>query len=244
MTVKRAYLAQVKRLARAARARRFGHVERMIRTLAAVRTPVRILDAGGIAVYWAALDPALAGLVEITLVNRADADEAQDTPLFRADRRAPMRKAPPGLVIESRPGDACAMPEYDDDAFDLVHSSSVIQHVGGHDRRVAYAREIRRIGRAYFVQSPNVWFPIEPHYGLPLVQFLPSATRAGMLHRGGLGYLRKPDSYETALAMTHQIEMGDYTMVRELFPEALIVKERSFLMTKSFLAIHLPDRRI
>ncbi len=78
-----------------------------------------------------------------------------------------------------------------DGYFDIVHCSSVIEHVtvpkseiwhirsGAEFRRRARARrrefadEIRRLGRAYYVQTPNKWFPIESHTWLPLVGVLP-----------------------------------------------------------------------
>src|SRR6185437_1411485 len=49
-------------------------------------------------------------------------------------------------------------------SFDIALSNSVIEHVGDVTSQAAFAREIRRIGCSYFVQTPNRWFPIEPHY--------------------------------------------------------------------------------
>lgn len=60
--------------------------------------------------------------------------------------------------------------------FDLVYCSSVIEHIAPADR-VAFARELRRVGRGWFVQTPARGFPIEPHALLPFVHWLPRPLR-------------------------------------------------------------------
>jgi SAM-dependent methyltransferase len=82
-------------------------------------------------------------------------------------------------------GDACALP-FRDGAFDIVFSNAVVEHVGGHDRQRAFVREAQRVGRRVFITTPNRWFPIEVHTGLPLVHWLPerAAHRAyDLAHR-------------------------------------------------------------
>ena len=63
-----------------------------------------------------------------------------------------------------------------DDEFDLVYCSSVIEHVPP-ARRQAFARELRRVGRGWYVQTPAYSFPIEPHSLLPGAQWLPVGLR-------------------------------------------------------------------
>ncbi|MHB1468372.1 MAG: class I SAM-dependent methyltransferase [Solirubrobacteraceae bacterium] len=60
--------------------------------------------------------------------------------------------------------------------FDAVYCSSVIEHVE-RERRAGLAREIRRVGRGFFVQTPAWEFPIEPHCLLPFAHWLPRALR-------------------------------------------------------------------
>jgi SAM-dependent methyltransferase len=57
------------------------------------------------------------------------------------------------------------------DEFDLVYCSSVIEHVPP-PRRQAFATELRRVGRGWFVQTPAWSFPIEPHALLPFAHWL------------------------------------------------------------------------
>ena len=48
-----------------------------------------------------------------------------------------------------------------DRAFDIVFSNSVIEHVGDEANIQAFADEIRRVGKGFYVQTPNRDFPIE-----------------------------------------------------------------------------------
>lgn len=71
-----------------------------------------------------------------------------------------------------------------DCSFDVVHSSAVLEHVGAAANQQAYVRECARVARkSVFFTTPNRWFPIEFHTGLPLVHWLPkSMFRSLMCH--------------------------------------------------------------
>jgi len=71
-------------------------------------------------------------------------------------------------------GDACRLP-WPDQSFDLVHANAVIEHVGDVERQARMAQEVMRVGRQWFVTTPNRWFPFEFHMRLPLVTWLPAA---------------------------------------------------------------------
>jgi SAM-dependent methyltransferase len=70
--------------------------------------------------------------------------------------------------------------------FDLVYCSSVIEHVP-RSRRQAFAAEIRRVGRGWFVQTPAFSFPVEPHSLLPAAHWLPVAVRRRYWRLGAAG---------------------------------------------------------
>jgi SAM-dependent methyltransferase len=70
--------------------------------------------------------------------------------------------------------------------FDLVYCSSVIEHVPP-ERREAFAAEIRRVGRGWFVQTPAYSFPIEPHSLLPAAHWLPAGLRRPYWRLGAAG---------------------------------------------------------
>ena len=86
-------------------------------------------------------------------------------------------------------GDACALP-FPDDAFDVVHSNAVIEHVGDRERQEAFVREALRVGRSVFVTTPNRWFPIEVHTRLPLVHWLPEELAGRAYDLAGKSWAR------------------------------------------------------
>ena len=77
----------------------------------------------------------------------------------------------PGVRYVS--GDGCSLP-FADRSFDWVHSSAVLEHVGGSARQTAFVKEAYRVARrGIFLTTPNRWFPIEFHTVLPLIHWLP-----------------------------------------------------------------------
>ena len=118
-------------------------------------------------------------------------------------------------------GDGCRLP-FGDDAFDFVFSNSVIEHVSDHE---AFAREIARVGKKYYVQTPNKWFFIEPHLMTPFIHWLPLSWRYKLLrHFTVWGLIAKPSDaeMEDALSTTHLI--GTSELLR-LFPGATLERE-------------------
>jgi SAM-dependent methyltransferase len=79
----------------------------------------------------------------------------------------------PGPFVQA---DATVRLPFADDEFDLAYSSSVIEHLEPAKRR-AFADELKRVGRGWYVQTPAFSFPIEPHALLPFAHWLPPAVR-------------------------------------------------------------------
>jgi len=73
-----------------------------------------------------------------------------------------------------------------DGAFDYVHSSAVLEHVGDRQRQIRFLREAWRVSRkGVFITTPNRWFPVEFHTVLPLLHWLPPQRyRAVLRHLG------------------------------------------------------------
>ncbi|HEV7937940.1 MAG TPA: class I SAM-dependent methyltransferase [Solirubrobacteraceae bacterium] len=121
----------------------------------------RVLDVGCGALGLRALEPEL----DITGVDMAE------------------RPDYPGPFVQA---DAAAGLPFAENEFDLVYSSSVIEHVPP-ARRETFASELRRVGRGWFVQTPALSFPIEPHSLLPFAHWLPVALRRPYWRLGAAG---------------------------------------------------------
>jgi SAM-dependent methyltransferase len=124
--------------------------------------------------------------------------------------------------------DAAAGLPYADAEFAVVFCSSVIQYVPA-ARRAAFAAELQRVGARYFVQTPNRGFPIDPHYQLPFVQFLPRSARRWLSARFTMGWRAKGDPAD--------FEMLNRKELAALFPDGEIHRERLLGLTKSFMIV-------
>jgi SAM-dependent methyltransferase len=143
----------------AARARARRH-ERFF-ALTHVGAPARVLDVGCGELGLRALEPEL----EITGVDLHE------------------RPGYPGAFVRADAADGLP---FADQEFDLVYCSSVIEHVAP-ARRPAFAAELRRVGRGWFVQTPAFSFPIEPHSLLPGAHWLPVRLRRRYWRLGAAG---------------------------------------------------------
>lgn len=83
----------------------------------------------------------------------------------------------------------CELP-FDSGSFDLVISNHVIEHVGDRAAQVLHLVEIARVlthsGSGYLA-APNRWAPVEPHYHLPFLSWLPKKMRSPYLGMSGKG---------------------------------------------------------
>jgi SAM-dependent methyltransferase len=85
----------------------------------------------------------------------------------------------PGMTYRRvEPGAPLPFP---DQHFDVVFSNAVIEHVGSRASQTAFLREVARVGRGFFVTTPNRWFPVEHHTGVPLLHYLPPRSYRAML---------------------------------------------------------------
>ncbi len=129
--------------------------------------------------------------------------------------------------------DGCTLP-FPDKSFHLVFSNAVIEHILGEDRQAQFAREIMRVGRSWFVTTPNYWFPFESHYHLPLIQFLPHPLQRQYNHLFGT-YIPKGEVQELALLSAGQL--------RRLFPTSHILKVRVTFWPETLVAYQMDRGR-
>lgn len=198
------------------RRRRFGILLEMLDDF---EDPIQILDVGGRPQYWDSMlaDLEISRTIHVTLLNLQ---------LYPTSR--------PGMT--SIVGDARAMPQFTDRQFDIVFSNSTIEHVGTRTEQRQMASEIRRVGKAYCVQTPNLYFPIEPHFLFPLFQFMPLRVRAWLLSHFSLGWYERTGDYGKAFEEVSSIVLLRRADVESMFPDASIFEERYAGLVKSFVA--------
>jgi hypothetical protein len=173
-----------------------------------------ILDVGGTQTVWERIGFADQPDIQITLLNlyHMPADHAN---------------------IRSVEGDGRSMPEFGENQFDIVFSNSVIEHVGGEEDIRRMADEIRRIGLNYYIQTPNRYFPIEPHFFFPMFQFLPVTVRTTLVQNFQLGWIPKIPDRDEAERMVRSVHLLSKNEMKALFPDAHIIEERLLGLTKS-----------
>ena len=136
-------------------------------------------------------------------------------------------------------GDGRALP-FRDGAFDIVFSNSVIEHVGERESQRQFALETVRVGRSFWVQTPNRWFPVEQHLLTPFVHWLPRRWQRAFIPRCNVWSLlvrvtpdRRRFYIDHYLSDVRLLSAGE---LQELFPEAQVIRERFTGITKSLVA--------
>lgn len=184
----------------------------------------RILDLGGRADYWGRIGFAFleANDLEVVCINHTEAE------LYASQDKHPR--------LTARVGDARAL-ELADHSFDLVHSNSVVEHVGSFADKRAFANEVRRLAPAYYVQTPYAWFPIDPHWPrFPAFHWLPLSFRQKLLRRYSLGWGGPCRDVDHAMHDLEGTVLLDWSMMATLFPDAKLRAERFFGLAKSVIA--------
>jgi hypothetical protein len=124
-----------------------------------------------------------------------------------------------------------------DGAFDVIFCNSLIEHMGDFDEQARLAFEVRRLAGAYFVQTPDFRFPVEPHYVTPLVHWFPKRVRRSMIRNFTIwGLLNRP-SPARCRELADEIRLLSATDMRELFPDGDVLVERFLGIPKSLIAV-------
>jgi hypothetical protein len=181
---------------------------------------MRVIDLGGYARSWAVTSVRPR---DLTVVNL-------DGPGMEEDK---------GGATRTVRADACDLPaELFADRFDLVYSNSVLEHVGGRWRRQAFADAVTRLAPHCWIQTPSPSFPIEPHWLFPGFQFLPTAAQVRVSKHWAFGSEDMTGREDRELVdACLSVELVSPTELRDLFPDAELLRERLFGITKSIIAV-------
>ena len=205
-------------LATRVRAKRTNYLLDLLATLPQPKEGrIKLLDVGGTPEFWAR--------------NELNQERYELTILNIHPQLSPLEN------ITCVVGDARDMTEYEDGNFAAVISDSVIEHVGSRENQMSMAKEVQRVGGALFLQTPNLWFPMETHFLMPWFQFYPTWLRVWILrHFGTGGYPKIPDKKKATEAV-ERIKLLSKRRLRKYFPKASIERERIMGLTNGFIVV-------
>ena len=178
--------------------------------------PLSILDIGGTVEFWKAMhfnEPD----VTITLLN-LESPPIVEYP-FKAIR-----------------GNATNLGSIKNNAFDLVFSNSVIEHLYSWENQQKMAAEVLRVAKWHFIQTPNYWFPVEPHWVFPCFQYLPKKLQIWLTQHFSLGHIPQQKDLDKAKEQVDEIKLLTKGEMKSLFPNSTIYSEKFFGLNKSFVA--------
>jgi trans-aconitate methyltransferase len=153
------------------REKRFNFFLSLLDKISSDKT-IQILDVGGTEHFWTSMKFPEKNNVFITLLNLEAVETTQKN-------------------LQSVKGDACNLSEYQNNQFDIVFSNSVIEHLFNFENQKKMADEVMRVGKNYYVQTPNYYFPLEAHWVFPFFQFLPFHVRVFFTHHFNIGHIKK-----------------------------------------------------
>jgi hypothetical protein len=181
---------------------------------------LRVVDLGGTVESWLRAETRPAHVTVVNLFEPGETREPWITPVL---------------------GDACeaaaTLKSHGHEAdFDLVFSNSLLEHLGGHAKREMFAAQVQSLASRHWIQTPYRYFPLEPHWLFPFMQFLPVNARARIAYTWPLVHTR-PDSIHAARGSVLWTELVSATEMRAYFPESQLVEEKLFGLTKSLIAV-------
>jgi hypothetical protein len=201
------------------RSERFRLFKRIVQIVKSEKGVCNILDLGGTEEYWK------------TFARYFDFDNVK---VYLLNLKLVETNHPSILALA---GDARDLKEFPDHSFDIVHSNSVIEHVGRWGDMVLMANEVRRLAPRYFVQTPYFWFPIEPHARFAFFHWMPESWRYRILMKRGSGFWPQQTNLGDAVKLIQDAVLIDKQQMQFLFPDAKIVSEKFLGFTKSLIAI-------
>jgi hypothetical protein len=200
------------------REKRFAEFKRII---ASEQIP-HLLDVGGIASDWYGR---LQTVSRVTTIN-----------LTIPGKPAP----PPGSPeIECIEGDARNLPMKEGE-HEVVYSNSVIEHVGSFEDQMAFAKEVRRVGKKLWIQTPAFSCPVEPHYLGLFVHWIPLRWRWPFIRWTTFIGLTGAADEEGLRSIMRTTRLLTYQEYKTLFPDCEIWVERMlWIIPKSYVAYRL-----
>jgi SAM-dependent methyltransferase len=100
-----------------------------------------------------------------------------------------------------------------DRSFDIVICNHVYEHTDDASRLFAEVRRVMRDDGVCYFAGPNKYEPVEPHYGLPFLSWLPRPLADSYMRLAGKGqsYPERPYSHRQLRDLLSEFTVSDYT---------------------------------
>lgn len=183
---------------------------------------ISILDVGGTRLFWEQMG-FLEEAADITILN------------ISLDQLELGGDATGRTSFRHVEGDACDLSQFTDQQFDIVFSNSVIEHVGSRAQQEKMLLEAARVGKRYFIQTPNYYFPMEPHFHFIGFQFLPFWLRCKLVQMFNLGWFKRAENEAEAEALVRSCNLLSKNALQSFDRAAKIYAERFCLLNKSYV---------
>ena len=204
------------------RRERMWYLDDMIE--ASGKTNLLLADLGGTLSFW-----------KMNLPHLKHKDCLARIDLFNLDAGSAQNGEIEGVLIRTRAGDMTNLKDVPDGQYDIAFSNSAIEHAGNLAQQHRAAGEIRRIAGRFVLQTPNRFFPLEPHFYVPFFALLPLGLRARLHQHFKLGWLApEPDALRARIDC-EQIRLLSGKEIRLLFPDAYVHREFLMGLAKSFI---------
>ncbi|MBZ0153789.1 MAG: class I SAM-dependent methyltransferase [Planctomycetes bacterium] len=156
---------------------------------------------------------------------------------IRDEHLAAIRAAFPGA--RTMACDARKLP-FADQSFDLVYSNAVIEHVGDFADQTRMAAEVRRVGRRWFLTTPNRWYPFEFHARMPFLSWLPPRWMHRVARLWAYNHVHRRYQSGNDYSDVHLLSARQ---LRRLFPDSLVLKPRVTFWPETLVVVGPVDAR-
>ena len=196
--------------------------------LSSIAPPVRIIDLGGTVSMWERWGLSADDRLRIDLANNFSMDVNNKDNLSKSSN------------ISKVTVDVTTLTTSDYQRYDVIFSNSMLEHLADFEQQRSVAREIVESRRPYFIQVPNKYCLVDPHFAHPLAPFYaawPRSFQTRMLRISGLNGGARARSHAQAehrLKFYYPLSKSDMS---SLFSDAEVLVERNFGMSMSIVAL-------
>jgi hypothetical protein len=181
---------------------------------------VHILDLGGTTFFWERLGLANSKKVKVVILNLSLQASSFDN-------------------MECVVGNVTDLNSFPKRNFDIVFSNSVIEHLFSYENQQKMASNIMSLSNRVFIQTPNYYFPVEPHFMFPFFQYLSKKLKMYLVLHFSLGSYPVMSDDEAAEKAVEEIKLLRPGQMRLLFPTLNIGFEKLLFINKSIIAQNL-----